>query len=349
MREYLKTPQARLQLTSMWGSNENELPDLHVCSGGWNWVKRHIEASIDSRFINLLEDWEKEECIIPELEAKLCCEAKLELCELEAELSQIEKTVQLDKSSKGSSANFENTFKESVANFATFEEDDEDQKQMSNKLRRMIGAIFKPFNSENKKEKKLKKYMKDSVGVAKHMAEKKLKALQQDKDTLRTFITELLQRPFNYIHHLETKIPNMIKSNEMILNKFEQEILLDAASRYQYTDMMIRIESIRRGLLEYGESYLFANDFDADDVQLVNVVSDKQICRRDSVKDLVKRGSTSEDMELLQSPYGLWTSGMLFIFAVPCTFFRYTFLCFYYCTYDKNRCFELVGGRDQAI
>ena len=300
VKEYLKTPQAGLKLTTGWGRNENELPDLHVCSGGWDWVKRHIDGAIDSRLIDLLEDWEKVERCIPELESKLCRDAKLDLCELETELSQIENNVQDDTASMGYSTSFLSS-SGSVSNFMDMEELQEPEDTIPKKILNMVGKLLNPFFPDKKAEKKLQKYLKDSAGVAKKRADKRLKALQENKEELKTFIVEIMQRPFNYIKQLETKIPNMIKSNEMLLNKFEQEIIAEASSRSQYLDMMTKIECIRRGLLEYGESYVFANDFDADDVTLFQ--------RQDSLKDIIKRGSTSEEMEHMKSPYGLWTSG----------------------------------------
>ena len=269
-------------------------------------MKRKLDEAIDLRLIDLLEDWEKVERCIPEIEAKLCRDAKLDLCELETELSQIERQVQNKTTVKGSSASLSNSYNGSVANFATlddFVDDDEDEKSMSKKLLRMLGKMINPFMPDKKTDKKLQQYCKDSAGVAQKRAEKKLKALQHEKETLKAFVTDLMQRPFNFIHHLETKIPNMIKSNEMLLSKFEQDVLLVASSRKQYMEMMTYVECIRRALLDYSECYLFANDFDADDVQLFN--------KRDSVKEIMKRSSTSEEMEVLRCPYGLWTSGGL--------------------------------------
>ena len=85
----MKTPQAKQKLTTRWGANEDELSDLIICSGGWDWVKRHIDIAVDARLLDLLEDLDKDEKCIPELESKLCRDAKLDLCELESELSQI--------------------------------------------------------------------------------------------------------------------------------------------------------------------------------------------------------------------------------------------------------------------
>lgn len=307
VREYLKTPQARLKLTTNWGKDADELPDLYLCAGGWDWVKRHIDGAIDSRLIDLLEDWETVERCIPELETKLCRDAKLDLCELESELSQIENDVQDDTVSMGCGSALL-TRSGSVSGFAELMDIPEPEKTMPKKILTMVGKLMKPFSPDKKGEKKIQKYLKDSASVAQKRAEKRLKSLQQDKEELQTFINQLMQRPLKFIQQLETKIPNMIKSNEMLLNKFEQEILSEASSRKRYIEMMTKMECIRRGLLEFGESFLFANDFDANDVQLLNITLTKQIEKKDSLKDILKRGSTSEDNEISLSPYGLWTS-----------------------------------------
>ena len=295
--------------------NEDELPDLHVCSGGWDWVKRHIDMAVDLRLLDLLEDWEKVEQCIPELETKLCRDAKLDLCELESELSQIENDVHDDDTMSTGRGTVplarRNSF---VTDFAPMIEVDEQEKTLPRKLLNMLGKLLNPFSNDKKAGKKIQEYIKDSAGIAKKRAEKRLKSLQESKDELPTFINELMRRPLNYIRKLETKIPNMIMSNKMLLNSFDSEIKQEATSRQQYIEMMAKIEAIRRGLLDYGESYLFANDYEAEDVQLLAITSNKRFVRSDSLKDVIRRSSTLEEMEMMQSPHGLWTSGMFISF-----------------------------------
>lgn len=310
IREYLKTPQAKLKLTAGWGKSEAELPDLHVCAGGWDWVKRHIDSAIDSRLIDLLEDWEKVERCIPELETKLCRDAKLDLYELESELSNIENDVQDDAASTCYGSVLLARSNTSVTDLTQMVELSDPEETLPRKIINVVGKLLKPFSPDKKGEKKLQKYMKDGAGVAQKRAEKRLKNLQHDKEELQVFVNELMRRPFNYILKLEITIPKMIESNEMLLSKYEQDIIREVSSRNQYIEMMAKIESIRRGLLEYGESYLYANDYEEEDVQLLNAGSNKQMVRSDSLKDVLRRGSLSEEMESLQYPHGLWTASM---------------------------------------
>ena len=276
--------------------------------------------AVDLRLLDLLEDWEMVEQCIPELETKLCRDAKLDLCELESELSQIENDVHDDALSTGRGAVLLSRSNSFITDFAQMIEVNEPEKTLPRKLISMLGNLLKPFTHDKKEEKKIQAYIKDSTGVAKKRAEKKLKSLQESKDELPAFINELMRRPLNYIRKLETKIPNMIMSNEMLLDSFDREIIQEASSWRKYIDMMSKIESIRRELLEYGESYMFANDYEAEDVQLLAGTSNKQVERSDSLKDVIRRGSTSEEMEVMQSPHGLWTSGtsLFSIFHIKC-------------------------------
>ena len=309
----MKTPQAKQKLTTRWGVKEDELPDLSICSGGWDWVKRHIDMAVDARLLDLLEDWEKDEKCIPELESKLCRDAKLDLCELESELSQIENDAHDGDMSTGRGALLLGRRNSSVTDFSQMIEIDEPEKTLPRKLLNMLGKLLNPFSNDKKSEKKLQEYIKDRTGTAKKRAEKRLKCLLENKDELPTFINELMRRPLNYVRKLETKIPNMILSNQMLLNSFDQEIKQGASSRPQYITMMSKIEVIRRRLLDYGECYLFANDYEAEDVELLAITPTTRFVRRDSLRDVIRRSSTTEEMEVLQSPHGIWTSGNYFL------------------------------------
>ncbi|KAL4226199.1 hypothetical protein ACF0H5_014185 [Mactra antiquata] len=305
---YLKTGQAKDKLTKNWGKNPEELPDMGYASGTWQWVKRHIDAAFDDRLSDLLDDWDQQAQYISQLEKKLFRDAKLQLCELESELADVEKDVQEDDTtSRVSSMAMFNNLCRSLEDFS--EEDlidNEVPKKLMHRLRHFMTKKIRKKHDESK----LKEFEKNPGLYAQKRAEKLLDSIIKDKDSrLEIFVRELLQRPFNYIKRLENKIPNLIKSNMALLQTFEREIVAEIKGRKQYVEMMERIEGVRRDLLVYGEGTFFVNDFQESDITLLtNNYKAKHNDRRESMRDVMnndlmnsRRGSTLNDI-----PGGLW-------------------------------------------
>ena len=304
--EYLKTPQAKQKLTSNWGQKEGELPDMDIASVSWSWCKQRIEAAFDDRFADFLADWDKEENNIQNIEKKLFREAKLNLCELESELAEIENKVHdSDTVSIVSGTNLLTSFCRSLEDFESDELPDMDygNVKLFRRLKHFVGKMYK----KKQDEMKLLQFMKDPAAVAKKRSEKLLEMLIKNKDDqLEVFVRDMMQRPFHYIGHLESKIPNMVKSNMILLEGFEKDLLAEAKSRQQYIDVMEKIEKIRRNLILYGKDHFFANDFEAEQIELVRLPRNTRVS---TVRDILKFQHSVEEYEYMKIPYGLWHTG----------------------------------------
>ncbi|XP_045166443.2 uncharacterized protein LOC123529918 [Mercenaria mercenaria] len=311
VRNYLHTTQAKTKLTTNWGKKEGELPDMDYASGTWQWIKRHIDTAFDDRLTDLLEEWDEQSQYIPMLERKLFREAKLNLCDLESDLADVEHdVVQSDNMSlsRSTSVSLLNNLCRSIEDF---EEEDLLDNEVPKKLAYRLKLFMTKTIRKKHDETKLKEYKRDAGKVALKRSEKLLESIIKDKDErLEMFVKDFLQRPYNYIKRLESKIPGLIISNMTLLDKFEREILEEQKCRSQYVDMVVRIEKIRREVVYYGEENFFVNDFEEKDVKMhvapLATSRHKALLKRPSMADLMKSASTKQGALHSESPHGLW-------------------------------------------
>lgn len=312
VRSYLETPEAKLKLTKGWGKKEGELPDMEMASGTWDWVKRHIEAAFEDRLTDLLEEWDKEQQYIPELQTRLAREAKLNLCHLENELGDIERSAMNKAISRTSS----------IANLTSMCHSLEDFKEAglveSDVPAKVIHRISKLLTKKIRKkhdDKKLKAYEANPERIAQEKAEKLLKEMIKSKENrLETFVREMMQKPLNYINQLENKLPSFVSSNMTLLEKLESEIMQDKKSIDHYVQMMSKVERLRSTLARYGEGNMAINDFKENEIEVLNYdyrtsqASKRKFVKKNSVLDLMTKFSSEEGSDVSKLPHGLWHS-----------------------------------------
>lgn len=282
---------------------------MEYASVTWEWIKRHIDTAFDDRLTDLLDEWDKQRQYIPELEKKLFREAKLNLCELESDLLIVENDVQ---SEDGLRASVSSAL---LGNLCISLEDFKEVDMLENEVPHKISHRLKLFMTKSLRKKmnetKLKDFNHNPSRVAKKRSEKLLESMTKDKDErLEMFVRDMLQRPFNYIRRLENTIPNLIESNNTLLERFELEILAEIKDRNQYVDMMVRIERVRRHLVMYGEDNFFASDFQEKDVKIITHCSRiKALYKRPSMGELMKHASGKGNMFISDYAHGLWHEG----------------------------------------
>lgn len=279
-------------------------------SGTWEWIKRHIDSAFDDRLIDLLEEWDEQSQFIPTLERRLFREAKLNLCELESDLAEVEndfpRTSNKKVLSRSTSSSLLNSLCRSIEDF---EEEDLLEEKVPKKLIHRLTHFMTKNMRKKQNESKLREYIHNPSRVAQNRSEKLLNSMLNDKDErLESLIKDFLHRPYTYIKKLENKVPCLIESNMTLLNKFEKEIADELKSRAQYLDMVVKIEKVRKTLVGYGEDNFCVNDFEEKDVKLL-VAKHQVLAKRPSMADLMKVPSIKRDMVLSELPHGLWHGG----------------------------------------
>lgn len=288
---------------------------MNYASGTWPWIKRHIDTAFDDRLTDLLEEWDEQAMFIQTLERKLFREAKLNLCELESDLVEVENDVQQGDTrslSRSTSMTLLNNLCRSIEDF---EEEDLLDNDVPKKITHRLKLFMTKAIRKKHDETKMKEYKTNPSRVAQIRSEKLHESMIKDKDErLEMFVKDFLQRPYNYIKRLECKVPGLISSNMTLLERFEKEILEEQKCRAQYEEMLVRIEKMRRQLILYGKDNLQVSDFEERDVKMhVQIPQDrvkhKGLTKRTSMADLMKsasvRRSTNPDI-----PHGLWHLGI---------------------------------------
>lgn len=280
---------------------------MDTASGTWEWVKRQIDNAFDSRLADLVREWDKEGHVIQDIERKLFREAKLELCELENELSEIENEAQKEEDGRRDSLATSGTFLSNLCrSIEDFDDDEMIDIEVPKKLLHQLTRLFSKAVKKRQSQSKLKDYEKEPRKIAQKRAEKLLEKLDKD-GRLEMFVREYLQRPFNYIRKLESKIPLLIETNMSLLEKFEKAVIEEIKGRQQYVGMMTMVEKLRRSLLDYGEHHFYANDFEENEIE---ILSDRHRGLRKmptEIENLMKSASTLRPVS--HYPHGLWHSG----------------------------------------
>ncbi|XP_052780393.1 uncharacterized protein LOC128217340 isoform X1 [Mya arenaria] len=311
LKVYLQTHQVKTKLTQKYGSKEGELPDMDRASGTWEWVKRHIDTAFDNRLTDVLEEWDRENEEIKRIEKRIFREAKLQLCDLEGEITEIEKSSQEkhETLSLSKSGVFLNNLCQSIEDF---EEDllfeSNVSKKLLTQLTRRIGKTIK----KKKEETKLKEFASHPGKTAHKRAEKLYAQTIKDKDDRLNFIVrQFLMRPANYVQKLKEKIPLLISSNKQLQAKFESEVIEEVKGRENYQGMMVSLETIRSTLVTYGENHVFCNDFENEDIEIIqvhktSVKSGRMLTKRDSLSDLMRDAKSNPKGPPNSLPHGVW-------------------------------------------
>ncbi|KAH3876644.1 hypothetical protein DPMN_000492 [Dreissena polymorpha] len=282
---------------------------MQHASGTWEWVKRHIETAFDNRLNDLLDEWDRETQQISDVEKKLFRQAKLHLSDLESEMTEIEKECHTENlpAALRDSGVFLNNLCRSIEDF---EEDLLFDHKVPHKLLSQLSKKITRQIRKKREDLKLKEYENSPSKVAQKQAEKLLDKMLKDKDPrLESFVREFLQRPFNYISRLESKIPSLIDSNKELQGRFEKEVVDEGKERQHYVEMMTRIEKLRTDLVRYGELSVFCNDFENEDIEIVQHFHEskgRNMKRKQSMADLMQANQLSDDTCSTIVPHGQW-------------------------------------------
>lgn len=273
---YLQMPKTRMAITS-W--IENELPDIESFKY-FEDLKANMEDLAVGRISRELENWEDEQGKIKEVKENVERSIQFELNILEDELQVIEDDLQSDAGSITSEDSISPKQKHgrrySIPIGAV-------QMQMSKIALpvKLVNRMFKPFGKAGKRvtsifydkhnEGKLKEYRRDPITWAKRRSEKTLDKFLNDKqeDHLRAVISEFMREPKDFLRDIERKIPAMVETNQKNMDHISMCRKEGSSSREVYERMMENLEHLKRTVTDYGEGYIFVNDFGVDDIQII--------------------------------------------------------------------------------
>ncbi|VDI31864.1 Hypothetical predicted protein [Mytilus galloprovincialis] len=274
---YLRLPKTRMAITS-W--IENELPDIEFFKN-FEELKANMEDLTVARISRELENWEDEQGKIKNVRENVERSIQLRLNILEDELQVIEDDMQSEAGSITSEDSISPKVKQgrrySIPIGAV-------QMQMSKIALpvKLVNRMFKPFGKagkrvtsiffENYNEGKLKEYRRDPITWAKRRSEKTLDNFLNDKqeDHLRTVISEFMKEPKDFLKDIERKIPAMVETNQKNMDHISMCRKEGSSSREVYERMMENLEHLKRTVTDYGEGYIFVNDFGVDDIQIIS-------------------------------------------------------------------------------
>ena len=321
VHDYLRKPQAKYTLCSAWGNGEiPNLEDIEDLERKSDWIRDKVDTAFFNRFCSFLENWESDEGKILDIESEVINMVKQELGILEGDIMDMESDMRDDRSSLGGSGKEDDVKRKLSLSLQASSSID-----ISPKLALQLSGRVKNKNVLQKiaTKQKNKKIVKDPVAWAKKRSEKLLEKLIQNKSkdgelgVLDQFIRQLMQRPLEYIDKVSEKIPNMIQADKDLLEKIEQICLTERKHRAKYEKMMEAVENLRRCLMDYGEGYIFVNDFKSNEVKILQQVNCGESLAKTFQPSFSKMISNSSGEDILSNaivPQGLWSAvypGML--------------------------------------
>lgn len=274
-REYLKEPRTRMAIT-MW--IDSELPEVE--SGKWEYVKESLESRTLMRISNELDNWEKDKGKITAVKNNVEKSIVIQLNILQEELNNIEDDMQSDTASVASNESFESKagqrrFSVPFCSIPT----SVGKQTLPVKL---MNRVFAPFGKHGKRavaaigdaigRKKLNAYKQDPITYAKRRSDKVLdRFVKCDKeDILWNVISEFMNEPREFLSDIENRIPAMVKTNQDNMDHIGKCRQQGDTHREMYEQMMEGMEKLKRVVTDYGDGFIFVNDFGADDIQIVS-------------------------------------------------------------------------------
>lgn len=317
IRQYISQPAVKRKLTTGW--TLEDVPNLDRGLGDWEWIKVKISEAFYDKMCACINDWDSDKQVIDTIETEMSKEIKFELNLLQEELNQIEKEMQDDSSTEETVTNGSLRRSRRVSNVDT---------GALSPLRRskvtigepklpikLVGRLINPVKTiitNIRNRTKLDNFKKDPIKMAEEKAKEWYAELlsQPDEDGFgfRAFADYLLERPRDYINVLEKKIPHFILSNQMLLNLIQQSIANERENQREYERMMTDTEDLRRALNEYGEGYIFVNDFMKNEIQIQRTNSEGEaVSVAFNVIDFLQSDSKVADIVRKRDIHGLWT------------------------------------------
>ena len=326
LREYISEPAVKGQLTSNWVIDD--IPSPFSGLGNWEWIKIKIYEAFYDKMSMCIDEWDSDKDVLDTIETDMSLQIKMELNLLNEELSKIEKELQDDSSndssdygSRGSLRRTRRISNVSIAALSPLRRPKNilGQPKLPIKLAGRLINPVRTFITNIRSKTKLDHFSKDPVKAAEEKAKEIYDELLSQPDTdglgLQPFVECLLERPREYINILDRKIPHFILSNQMLLNLFQQSIREGRENQKEYERMMTDVENLRRVLNDYGEGYIFVNDFMKNEVQIQRTNAEGEaVSIAFNIIDFLESDSMVSDAVRKRDVHGLWTvtySGML--------------------------------------
>lgn len=314
LKARISTSECKEALTKNW--SPDDLPNIDSGLGNWMWIRRHIQETFFDKLLCIVENWERDEEILDKIEQQISFQIKLELKILEDELSDIEREIQGDDSSL-SSDGISELAKNRRRSIVSFSPTRTPYLLAEPTLPlRLAGRIIKPFQAvfgPLKNKLKANEYKNNPLKVAEECAKSMYTELCENCDNpdsaLAQLADALLERPREYINAIERKLPSMILSNQLLLNRTEESIESEREYLQGYEAMMTCTESLRRSLMEYGEGYIFVNDFSRGELQIRQQHPDSgdTVSVPFNVTDFLRGSSGDLDVSRMGDIRALWT------------------------------------------
>ncbi|KAL4226200.1 hypothetical protein ACF0H5_014186 [Mactra antiquata] len=317
IHDYLSTPQAKFLLCSAWRDNEiPEISDDIKDHKHWHWIRQRVDEAFYNRLCTAIEHWEDERNKVSDVEAAIVDIIKIKLGILQEDVNNVEQDISKSNSSGSSIGTLRRC---SIRIIGTLFMDiplqlspNVQQRVSSNPLHKMKeGRDAKAFNKDPKAwskvraEKLIKKLVRNEVDKTTH------------KGMLTSLVEQLMRRPKDIINTLELKIPSIIEANLELLSKLEDLIVSGNRHTARYEQMMVHVEGLKKSLMEYGDGYIFVNDFKTNEIKIlqsnVPYSISGNLATTFRFSELVT-GQYSGQRQSDSGPKGIWTklqSGML--------------------------------------
>lgn len=317
LREYFNQDSVKRKLTTGWELADVPISDENL--GNWAWVEGKIYETFYDKMCVCVNEWDNEKRVIDAIETEMSKDIKMDLNLLQEELDQIEREMQDDSSTEDKSRkeNRRKSRRRSSVDSDTLSPLRRSQTiELEPKLPiKLAGRLINPFKtviSAIRNKKRLDDFQKDPTKSAEKIANKIYESLLSQSDEegfgFKPFVEVLLERPLDYICVLEQKIPQFILSNQMLLNMIQTSIVSERANQKEYESMMVDLENLRRILNEYGEGYIFVNDFMKNEIQIQRTCSEGDtVSVVFSFCEFLQSDSKGTDIARKRDIHGLWT------------------------------------------
>ncbi|KAL4226499.1 hypothetical protein ACF0H5_014484 [Mactra antiquata] len=313
LKEHLQSNYCKEKITRNW--KHDCVPNVENGLGNYRWLRSRIHEAFFDKVVECVEDWDKEEKRIITIEQRLACDIKFGLQLLEDELKEVEREIQGDSSSL-SSDDMSDLSKSKRRSFPRYSPNKAlsvlaERPKMPLKIAgRVIKPIMNVINPVISKMK-VKEYSKNPVQFAEKLACQMYTELldnsQQSEETLMNLAEYLFERPSQYIAAIENKIPDMILSNQLMLNNLETSIEEERKHHQEYEEMMTMTEALKRSLMEYGQGYIFVADFSRGELQIEHSVEGNSVSVAFNVTDFLRGSSGDLDLSQRRDVRALWT------------------------------------------
>ena len=312
VQKYLSTAQAKFLLCAVW--KKNEIPNLEekiTDMNHWRWVKERVDAAFYDRLCNAIENWEDKECKVSSIEEDIVGNIKSKLGVLQEEMSEIEHDLRSTNISNGSDD--AKARRLSILSIRGQMIGDEPLKLSLHMQHRVTNNPIEKM----RQRRELGRFEKDSQAWARKRAEKLMTKLlinkpknKSEAGLLTQLVDQLMQRPREIVERLEQQIPRIIDTNMELLNTIQDLIVSESRDAHNYEEMMVRIEGLKTSLMNYGEGYIFVNDFKSNELKVLQETpAGQSLAQTFRFSELVTGRSSSSPPDKLETtfPHGLWT------------------------------------------